>query len=178
MELVDLQAAVEIPSEPNHDRQCGVSEPHRRQKDSTMLLDLDHSDFPKSKKALIASSLAIILLYRTTIANDSISVGGLSVYITVDTLKNIAIAAHMYFFIVYFSLLTTRCRQRNLDLRRERDRYAKIHSDNSIDTAQRKENFTQFSIQRASAYTMTVVDVCIPAFLSITAAYQIVWSSG
>lgn len=143
-----------------------------------MLIDLDHDDFPKAKKALVTASLFTTLAFRITIEKNQIAFLGLKLDVTTFLLKLLAVPTFLYFGVVFVLLFFSRRTERVLELESARQEFSKINDDPLKTDREKSDAFRRFALRRNKQRTMTLVDLTLPLVVSAITFYVMYNSVG
>ncbi|WP_299415328.1 hypothetical protein [uncultured Sulfitobacter sp.] len=132
-----------------------------------MLIDMDHNDFQKAKKAFITAGVLTTIAFRTTVENDQIALFGLKISTTSDQLRAVAVPVFLYFGVIFTLLLINRLAKRNLLISKAREDWEKIDTADGASERERAAAHRNYKIFQAEERNKLLVDLAVPLAISI-----------
>jgi len=137
-----------------------------------MLASLDHDDFIKSKKALITSSISVLVLDSVAIPKNAIQWAGITLNISQPALLVLAKIAFIYFFAIFLVMFYIKRKEYKLEDYSKIVEYRKVQDNKNLSENDKELAAKNRNTQNAKFVLSQVVDLVVPMVVALVCIWK------
>lgn len=137
------------------------------------MFDIGHENFLKAKKSLITAALIAILAFKTTVDDNTITLAGLKIQVSVGTLILFSCMSFIYFGIVFVLLYRNKQNLANQERKRRHQEIGNLQNDHEKTEEAKEELLEQNRHKEYERKIMLFIDLGIPCMMSVYVIWKI-----